>query len=479
MREKRRDYQRRNRVRLLRNGSWYVTLAGAFLLALWPLGAELALLLGFVLMLVRAKLDQGFHFRHLPMDIPVGLFVLLSAASILVSPDRGFSFYNWYNLVLVYLAVYLLFGQIVRDAGQVRELVVALGMSAVCCVLYGFYQAAFGISASDVAWVDASAFPELTKRIFSTWVNPNIFAGYLDAAICVAFGFFVKAEDKEKRIVLGLLLIGMLGCLALTYARGALLVIAIIVAIYGLLRDWRILVAFVVLAGGALLFDPVLLDRVTSVFTKMDTSAEMRLAFWESTIAMIGDHPFLGIGWGAYWMVYPTYDFYMQGEYIKIVHAHNLYLNYAAEIGLPGAAAFLWYFFGSMVTALRARFREPEPVQREPQPFDLREDGIDGELASVQESLKPEEPEKPRFDWKHLRSWTDAQVLGSASLGLGLAILSVALNGFTDDLLFNIPTSMLLWHMAGLVGAIALMPGYRGWPDRSVQEGAGKKGEEA
>ena len=39
-------------------------------------------------------------------------------------------------------------------------------------------------------------------------------------------------------------------------------------------------------------------------------------------------------------------------------------------------------------------------------------------------------------------------------LGLGLALVSVALNGVTDDVLFNIPSSMLLWLMCGLIFVI-------------------------
>ena len=464
----RRDYVRRRRSRHLQQWSFGALLAGSFLLALWPMGAEVCLLAAAVLMFLRTRFDRDFHLRRLPMDLPAGIFVFLSGLSVLVSPDRGFSFYNWYNLVVVYLLIYLAAGQLVRSAQDAGRLFAALGASAVACVLYGLWQAVFGISASDVSWVDAQAFPELTKRIFSTWVNPNIFAGYLDAALCIAFGFFVKVGGREKRTLLGVLMLALLVCLALTYARGALLVLTVIVAGYGLLRDWRVLAVFAVVAGGALAFDPVLLDRVGSVFTKLDTSSEMRLAFWESTIAMIQDHPFLGIGWGAYWMVYPTYDFYMQGEYIKIVHAHNLYLNYAAEIGLPGAVAFLWYFFGSMFVALRARFAEPEPLPAEASPFALQDEGGDAELKAVQDILNPREKVVPGWQWHRLWQWTDAQILGGASLGIGLAIVSVALNGFTDDLLFNIPTSMLLWLLMGTAGALALLPGYRGWQRRRL-----------
>ena len=133
----------------------------------------------------------------------------------------------------------------------------------------------------------------------------------------------------------------------------------------------------------------------------------MRLAFWESTVAMIQDHPFLGIGWGAYWMVYPEYDFYLQGANVLIVHAHNIYLNYMAEIGIPGAVAFFWFFFGTMVMALRTHFPEM-PVLK------LR----------------------GAFRWERLwTDWEESDILAGLSQGIGLAVLSVALNGLTDDLL--------------------------------------------
>ena len=155
----------------------------------------------------------------------------------------------------------------------------------------------------------------------------------------------------------------------------------------------------------------------------------MRLAFWESTVAMIQDHPFLGIGWGAYWMVYPEYDFYLQGANVLIVHAHNIYLNYMAEIGIPGAVAFFWFFFGTMVMALRTHFPEM-PVRK------LR----------------------GAFRWERLwTDWEESDILAGLSQGIGLAVLSVALNGLTDDLLFNIPSSMLLWMIAALAGVLSCM----------------------
>ena len=436
--------------------SWNFVLAEAFLLALHPPAATAALLIATVLTVLHFRTDEDFKFRQLPFDVPVALFVFLSGVSIMVSPDKGFSFYNWYNLVGVYVLTYFVVGQNVRSVRQVKELLLVIGMAAVFVLLYGFYQFIFGIDISAMKWVDGDAFPELRKRVFSTWENPNILAGYLDIIICLAFGLFIKAGTKQKRIVLGVLLAAGAACLAMTYARGACLVIAVIFAVYGMLKDWRVLAACVGVAVLLLVADPVLYERLTSVFTKVDTSSEMRLAFWESTVAMIQDHPFLGIGWGAYWMVYPEYDFYLQGADIRIVHAHNMYLNYAAEIGVPGMLAFMWLFFGSLFTALRQKFAAPQPVIPAPTPFDYNEDAAaDVELKKVADSVQVEE-EKPETPiWQDFIEWPDWRLLAGASAGLGLALISIALNGLTDHLLFNIPSSMFLWLMLAFIAAVA------------------------
>ena len=208
------------------------------------------------------------------------------------------------------------------------------------------------------------------------------------------------------RIWLGGAIVACLACLAMTYARGAFLTIVVILAGYGILRDKRILLAVIVVIAGILLLDPVLLERMKTAFSVADTSSEMRIAMWESTVQMIMDHPVLGIGWGAYWMVYPLYDTYIVDGSVTLVHAHNIYLNYPAEIGILGGAAFFVYFFKSMGVAL--------------------------------------------FNQRVLPN----KAMEGLLLGLGLALVSVALNGVTDDVLFNIPSSMLLWLMCGLIFVI-------------------------
>ena len=456
MQELRREAARARYAAYLKSWTENALYAEAFLLALWPLGATIALLAGVALLLVRFRLEKDFNFRHLPLDVPVVLFALLGAASIIMSPDKGFSFYNYYNLVGVYLLTYFLAGQVLREPRQIRHLLAAVGISACLVVLYGFYQFLFGIDTASMKWVDGEAFPELKKRVFSTWENPNILAGYLDIMACLGLGHLVYCGTKERRWAIGAFILAVAACLAVTYARGACLVLAVVLAGYGVLRDWRVLLACVGVAAALLLLDPVLYERMVSVFTKVDTSTELRMALWESTVAMIQDHPFLGIGWGAYYMVYPEYDFYMQGEPILIVHAHNMYLNYAAEIGIPGMLAFMWFFLGSIYLAFRAKFTMPK-LHIVDTPFTLRDEGADKELADITATIEASMPQPARRFWHELIDIEDWRLLSGLALGLGLAFISIALNGLTDHLLFNIPSSMFFWLLAAMAASLYLM----------------------
>ena len=214
---------------------------------------------------------------------------------------------------------------------------------------------------------------------------------------------FLLIKHKIVRIVIAVLFCLTAFCLTLTYARGACLSIALVIFVYSILYNRKVLLALIGLAVILLLSDATLVDRMTSIFTKMDTSSEMRLAFWESTIAMILDHPLLGIGWGSYFMVYPNYDYYMQGNFIKIVHAHNMYLNFMAEIGLFGFASYMVCFFGVIYKAFKAQVMKLDILVK------------------------------------------------AMFLGIGLGLSALALNGFTDYVMFNTELSMLVWLFSGIV----------------------------
>lgn len=94
-------------------------------------------------------------------------------------------------------------------------------------------------------------------------------------------------------------------------------------------------------------------ERFISLFSGEDTSLSLRLALWESTIAMIEEHPLLGVGWGNYWLAYPEYNFFIEDADVVIFHAHDMYIHIPAEVGIPGGILYFLFFFGQGVMSWR------------------------------------------------------------------------------------------------------------------------------
>ncbi|MDA0746229.1 MAG: O-antigen ligase family protein, partial [bacterium] len=88
-----------------------------------------------------------------------------------------------------------------------------------------------------------------------------------------------------------------------------------------------------------------------------------RLALWRHTLAMIADHP-LGVGPGNWRFQYPPYD---GGDMLKPgsepARPHNDLLWIAAELGLPGLAAFFWLLLVAAASVVRV-LRTPGRPER-------------------------------------------------------------------------------------------------------------------
>ncbi|MDU4962039.1 MAG: O-antigen ligase family protein [Sporomusaceae bacterium] len=393
-----------------KNDDWLSRLLNTLIIAVvffLPLSLDVAtafLAAGSLVWFGRMLFGRG-EFGRLPFDNILILLLLLGLLSIAGSPDRFFSIYNYGHLMGRYVLLYYLVGHNVRSLDQIKRLLAALLASAVLVSVYGFYQYIFGVDISAFEWVDAQQFPDLKVRVFSTWQNPNLLAGFLVSIMAIVIGISLHLTAGEQRLSLLMLFLLLGGCLLLTYSRGAWLSLAVIVAAYGLLSDRRLMWLLLLIPVVMLCFGDVS-ERAASILHPTDTSSTLRLALWHSTLAMIRDNPLTGIGWGAYWLVYPHYDYFINDDKTIIFHAHNLYLHLAAETGIPGLAAFVAFMGCHARLAIRLLRQAVPPWIR-------------GLLA-----------------------------------GLTAAILGLIVSGLTDHILFSIQMSMLAWLLFAIVIAV-------------------------
>lgn len=387
---------------LRRYGS-YATLGTFFL---WPLslGAASVLLLLAVLLTAGGAFRLGQRPDEQAWKQFGWLYFLIGGAAVFVSPDIGFSQYNYIHLIGRYALGFGLMLYHGREPDFVPQSIGALFAAAVAVSLIGIWQHFSGV-ANELIWVDPERFPHLKNRVFATLENPNLLAGYLCMTISLSAAGALYWEKTSVRLWSATAAgIGIL-CLVYTYSRGAWVSMFVVLSVLLLGKGKRYLLLFIAALGPVLfLYRTSVIARLMSIFEASDTSSSLRLALWESTMAMIQDYPVLGVGWGAYHLMYPTYDFFIQNPEVVIYHAHNMWLNLAAETGLLGVAAF----GAAFVTAIRQAKR----------------------LTGQNDS------------------WN--RILGIGSIA---AWATVFLNGLTDYVLFNIQLSALFWMWAGLLQA--------------------------
>ena len=116
-------------------------------------------------------------------------------------------------------------------------------------------------------------------------------------------------------------------------------VIALATLAFVLLVDKRLLLLGVPIILGGLAFLPQkVLDRITSIGSTVDTSNLYRIKIWHITMDVIRDNLIAGVGFG-YMPFKDTFERYIRT--MPIYHAHNTYLEVAAEIGLIGFIFFM------------------------------------------------------------------------------------------------------------------------------------------
>ncbi len=239
------------------------------------------------------------------------------------------------------------FGDVFRSQPFPLRVLRVLGWVALVVLAGGVLQHFFG-GATDAIWVDRTANPLLKTRIFSTWENPNILAGYLCVVAAYVMSYIsVVKESRRRWILCGILLVTLL-CQVYTFSRGFWAAMAAEVLAFVLLF-YRRGILFLLGAGaaGGALAGPAVWQRLATLKDiTADSSAAMRLAYIEIAGAIVRDHP-LGIGWYNYRYVFPEYDYYFRNPDVIMYHCHNLFLNFAAELGLQGAVLFgaAWIFF--------------------------------------------------------------------------------------------------------------------------------------
>jgi putative inorganic carbon (HCO3(-)) transporter len=320
---------------------WVVTGAVALSMVkptLLPWAVLLALLFWPIRWMTHGKLS-----RRTPADIGILLLLLMVPVTLWATPLPEKTVLQVYRLTLGILYFFTILNW---ASNRWRMFLIISGI-----ILVGFGLAVMALFSVQFATTKIQFIPQGIYQAFEQLVkdtiHPNVMAGSIAIIIPIGLSILIFAWRNLKNWKLIIALITTLLpliVLILTQSRGALIGLGTSLLILVILRwRWGWAVIPLVIIGISILIGQIginyLLDFISSGVSV--NGVEGRIDIWSRAIFMIQDFSFTGVGMGLYGdvadLLYPLF----LSPPGKIPHAHNLYLQIAVDLGIPGLIFWL------------------------------------------------------------------------------------------------------------------------------------------
>jgi putative inorganic carbon (HCO3(-)) transporter len=262
----------------------------------------------------------------------------------------------FYALLRVMVPIQPGMGHEMRDLWRVTD---AWVLGGALIALVGLFQFAFGqnLITAEGVW-----------RVRGFYGSPNNLALYLGRVFPMVVGMAAWGQRGWRRWAYGLAALLIAFAIFLTYSRGAWLVgVPVSLLCLAAMRGRRTLLAgiglFLVVA--LIVLVAVGVGRLTSLLDTTEGTTFFRLQLWQSSLAMIRDHPLLGVGLDNFLYYYRTeYVLPTAWEEFNLSHPHNLIFDYWLRLGVLGLVTLLWMLVAFFRRGWQTYRRLPESDMR-------------------------------------------------------------------------------------------------------------------
>lgn len=366
---------------------------------------------------------------------------------------------------LEFVVLILLGSHYLRTRQHIWTLVVLICLAGITQAGYGYMQAAFNLG-------PASFIRDTSLRVYGTFDQPNPYAGYINIPLSIALALLLLGSNWTTRVPAALTVVLLAAAEYLTQSRGGELALAmamLFIILVGMPHIRKLLVLLIpaglilvalFLAGWIPIsvLNPLLknlgLIQISFTFpTTADYSTAERLAHWIAGMHMFLSHPLLGVGIGNYPDAYPAY--YITIFINSLGHAHNYYINIAAETGAVGLTAYLLFLLalfvagGSAYQAIHRHYQVQVslygalPKERVLPPF-----GTKNKFLLLLHPWQMVEYYRPRGVLARLHTLQNDRAL---AIGLLAALLSICAHNFVDDLYVHSMTNLMALLLVALI----------------------------
>jgi putative inorganic carbon (HCO3(-)) transporter len=290
-----------------------------------------------------------------PADWPISLLVLMVLVTCWVTAAPDITIPQVLRL-LVGIGMYYAIVNWSTSTIRMRWLLRGLWLAGLLLALYAFISVQW--ADTKLYFIPASIYTQFPTLVTDT-ANPNVMAGNLVILFPCALGVLLFSGKHLRWFDQGLSVLAasvIVIVLILTQSRGGILALGEILILLVVLRwkrGWILLAGAVVLVGVVVFFSgpTTILDVILANATL--GGIDGRLEVWSRAVYMIQDFPFTGVGMGLYGrtadLLYPFF-LYAPGT---SSHAHNLFLQIAVDLGVPGLIAWLAIWILMISTAFQ------------------------------------------------------------------------------------------------------------------------------
>jgi putative inorganic carbon (HCO3(-)) transporter len=299
------------------------------------------------------RLAFGRWSLHTPGDLPIVLLLFMAVLSWWMTPLPQVTTPQVYRLLSGVALYYAIVNTSMTRQG-LRRLVWLISLSGLALSL---------LAPLSVDW-PLGKLPLIPAEIYQRFavlvadsVHPNVIAGILALFLQVplAWILFCWRELRGFEWALGALsLVGMSGVLLLSLSRGAWTAVALAVMALVVLRwrwGWVLVVLSLIAASAAIYWFGTARVLDVLIASKTVGSLNARLEIWGRAIDMILDFPFTGIGLGIFHPLADRLYPFLMFQPGHVFHAHNLFLQIAVDLGVPGLLAWAWTFLIATLSA--------------------------------------------------------------------------------------------------------------------------------
>lgn len=319
-------------------------------------------------LLHRSRLASGSQSLLAPLSLALLTLLLLSLLATIFAQDFGVSMFAWRTIVLGAILFYGLVSGL-PETGILSTWRLVDAFVAGTALHAGLVLLLYLLDSHIIA-VEG-----VRRAMGPIYPTPNNLALYLDRGwpIMLTVSLLPGSPPKRRGLyALALTVTG--GALYLTFSRGALLLglpaglLAMALLSFASRASWSwwrglALAGLGLIGPGLLLWPLVGTARLRALFELTQGSGFFRLQVWQSALALLSDHPWLGVGLNNFLYQYRTvYILPTAWQEPNLSHPHNIVLEFTTQLGLGGGVVLLGLLVTFYATAWPLYRRTADPL---------------------------------------------------------------------------------------------------------------------